>query len=92
MFIFDIPNGYAFCLEILASLGFRILCQYARNLHLFIILFYKTNSETNLSYPESFDYPKIISSKIKFFSGKILTFSTILYFKNTSTYHLYSIL
>lgn len=60
MFIFDISNGYVFCLEILTSIGFRILYQYTRNLHLFMILSYKTNSGTNFFYLKPFDYPKII--------------------------------
>jgi len=47
MFVFDILNEHVFCPELLAIIGFQISPLDTRNLDLFVIPHYRTNSEAN---------------------------------------------
>lgn len=53
MFVFDALNGHVLCPELLAMISFRIPRLCTRNLDLFVIPHYWTNSRANSLLPKS---------------------------------------
>jgi len=66
MLIFDILNGYVLCPELLAMIGLRIPRQYTRNLDLFVIPHYKTNSGAFSFFPRALRLANTISHYFDF--------------------------
>jgi len=83
MFVFDILNGYVLCLELLAMIGFWIPRLYTRNLDLFVIPHYRTNSGANSFFPRTLRLANKISYSLDFFNSIRDKFkiNTLLYLK-----------
>ncbi|KAF0758131.1 transformation/transcription domain-associated protein-like, partial [Aphis craccivora] len=66
MFIFDIINGFILCPELLVMIGLRISRLYTRNLDLFVIPHYRTNSGAFSFLPRTLRLANLISHHLDF--------------------------
>lgn len=83
MFIFDIINGFVLCPELLVMIGFRIPRLYTRNLDLFVIPHYRTNSGAFSFLPRALRLANLISHHLDFFNSTRVNFklNTVLLLK-----------
>lgn len=83
MFIFDIINGFILCPELLVMIGLRISRLYTRNLDLFVIPHYRTNSGAFSFLPRALRLANLISHHLDFFNSTRVNFklNTVLLLK-----------